>query len=122
MHNERRLEPNPWNAECPSREVVDMIGDKWVLLLLPKLAKGPQRNGDLMRAVEGISQKMLTQTLRKLEQSGLVHRHDFKEVPPRVEYEFTELGRTLNSLVQDLDQWVVENYYEIAAARENTNR
>ena len=79
--------PDPWAAACPSREVLAMIGDKWALLLMPKLAGGPKRNGELVRALQGISQKMLTQTLRDMERNGLVTRRDFHEVPPRVEYE-----------------------------------
>ncbi|MFN3945259.1 MAG: winged helix-turn-helix transcriptional regulator [Allosphingosinicella sp.] len=112
-----RLVPNPWDAACPSREVLAMVGDKWALLLMPKLADGPKRNGELIRALAGVSQKMLTQTLRDMERNGLVVRRDFQEVPPRVEYELTELGRSLGKVVAALDQWVVDNYYEVEKAR-----
>lgn len=112
-----RLVPNPWNAACPSREVLAMIGDKWALLLMPKLAEGPKRNGELIRALDGVSQKMLTQTLRDMERNGIVLRHDFRQVPPRVEYELTPLGKSLNAVVAALDGWVIENYYDVEQAR-----
>lgn len=111
------LQPNPWNAACPSRELLALVGDKWALLLMPKLAEGPKRNGELMRALDGVSQKMLTQTLRDMERNGLVLRRDFQEVPPRVEYELTSLGQSLGPVVASLDQWVVENYYAVQGAR-----
>lgn len=109
--------PNPWDAACPSREVLSMIGDKWALLLMPKLADGPKRNGELIRVLEGVSQKMLTQTLRDMERNGLVIRRDFQEVPPRVEYELTPLGRSLGKVVAKIDQWVVHNYRAVEQAR-----
>jgi len=99
-----------------------MIADKWVLLVLPLLAKGPKRNGELLRALDGISQKMLTQTLRGLEGDGLVVRRDFKEVPPRVEYELTELGRSLGKIVGQLDRWVIENYRDVERARRTSRK
>jgi len=111
------LTPDPWNADCPSRELLALIGDKWVLLLLPKLAQSPKRNGELMRALGGISQKMLTQTLRAMERDGLIARRDFGEVPPRVEYELTELGRSLAAPVAALDRWVVERFRAVERAR-----
>ena len=83
-----------------------------LLLLMPLLGAGPKRNSELMRAVQGISQKMLTQTLRELEERRLVVRRDFGEVPPRVEYELTALGRSLARVVNVLDQWVVDNYHQ----------
>ncbi len=94
-----------------------MIGDKWALLLMPKLAEGPKRNGELLRALDGVSQKMLTQTLRDMERNGMVLRRDFREVPPRVEYELTALGQSLGRVVAKLDQWVVENYHDVERAR-----
>lgn len=108
--------PDPWNAACPSRAVIGLLADKWVLLLVPLLRRGPQRNGDLLRGAEGVSQKMLTQTLRELERHGLVARHDYREVPPRVEYTLTPLGHSLADAVVALDDWVVRHYYEMADA------
>ncbi len=72
---------------------------------MPALRRGPKRNRDLMRLIEGVSQKMLTQTLRELERNGLVTRIDHREVPPRVDYELTELGRSLADAVRKLDAW-----------------
>jgi len=112
-----RPTPDPWSSACPSRELLAMVGDKWALLLLPQLADGPKRNGELIRALDGVSQKMLTQTLREMERNGLVLRRDFQQVPPRVEYELTPLGRSLGRLVAALDRWVVANFYEVERAR-----
>jgi DNA-binding HxlR family transcriptional regulator len=114
--------PNPWSAGCPSREVLDLLADKWVLLLVPLLHDGPRRNGDLLRGAEGISQKMLTQTLRSLVQHGLVTRRDFGEIPPRVEYALTPLGRSLSSTLGALDAWVVAHFGEIDSARRQYKR
>ena len=108
---------DPWNSACPSREVLAIIGDKWALLLLPVLAEGAQRNGELMRRIDGVSQKMLTQTLRGLERNGIVVREDFQEVPPRVEYRLTPLGASLGRVVGLLDQWVIENFRAVEKAR-----
>ena len=114
----RPLPPiDPWNPACPSRELLSMIGDKWVLLLIPRLSEGPRRNGELMRLLGGVSQKMLTQTLRDMERNGLVTRRDYHEVPPRVEYELTPLGRSLATVVSALCPWVVDNYRSVEKAR-----
>ena len=76
------------------------------------------RNGELLRIIGGVSQKMLTQTLRSLEGNGLVRRIDYLEVPPRVEYELTELGRSLSDTIKKLGVWAQENIAEVLAARE----
>lgn len=102
---------------CPSRAILELIADKWTLLILPALRRGRLRNGDLMRLIGGVSQKMLTQTLRELERNGLVNRIDHREVPPRVEYELTDLGRSLSDLMRDLDGWVEENLATVMEAR-----
>jgi len=81
--------------------IIDVLNDKSV------------RNGELMRAIEGISQKMLTQTLRELEEMQLVRRHDMRTVPPHVEYELTELGKTLRTKVCALDRWIEDNMFEL---------
>ena len=101
---------DPWRANCPSRAIIDILASKWVLLLLPTLRNGPRRNGELMRALEGVSQKMLTQTLRDLEHYGLVTRHNYAEVPPRVEYSLTRTGASLAEVVESLDHWVIKHY------------
>ena len=108
-----RPKANPWDASCPSRAVIEMLASKWVLLLVPLLRRGSKRNGDLMRGMPGVSQKMLTQTLRDLERSGLVTRHDFGEVPPKVEYALTPLGNSLAKAITTFDDWVIRHYYDM---------
>jgi DNA-binding HxlR family transcriptional regulator len=104
------VKANPYNAACPSQDILALIGAKWSMLLLCILKDGPVRSGELARRAGGISQKMLTQTLRELERHGIVHREDFGEVPPRVEYSLTTLGRSLSALVLQIERWVVSNY------------
>lgn len=99
------------------REVLDRIGDKWSLLVIGTLRNGSMRFGGLAATVEGISQRMLTLTLKHLVEDGLVDRTAYAEVPPRVEYELTELGRTLLPLVIALAQWAMAHHEEINANR-----
>ena len=110
-------EPNVYAEACPSRAILELIADKWTLLILPALRRGPKRNGDLMRQIGGVSQKMLTQTLRELERNGLVARLDHQEVPPRVDYELTDLGRSLSEAVRKLDSWAENHIPEVQTAR-----
>lgn len=109
--------PNVYAETCPSRAVLELIADKWTLLILPALRGGPMRNGDLMRHIGGVSQKMLTQTLRELERNGLVVRHDYQEIPPRVDYAVTELGRSLGEAMKRLDGWAEANFEKVIEAR-----
>lgn len=104
------IKPNPLIAACPSREIISVIGDKWSLMIIPLLLEGPRRNADLLRAIEGISQKMLTQTLKRLEYYNLVERHDYKLVPPHVDYRLTPLGQSLSKVITHLDLWVTDNF------------
>jgi len=99
-----------FNETCPSRGVLELIGGKWSLLILCSLRDGPVRTGALKRHISGISQKMLTQTLRELERHGLLERIDHGEVPPRVDYRLTRLGRSLQTLMSGLERWIVEHY------------
>lgn len=96
-------------ADCPARLAVEIIADKWSVVVLYALSKGPRRHGDLVDPIGGISRKMLTQTLRRLSRHGLVTRHAYSEVPPRVEYDLTELGRTLIQPIRDLTRWAEEH-------------
>ncbi|WP_405946460.1 helix-turn-helix transcriptional regulator [Streptomyces prunicolor] len=99
------------------REVLDRIGDKWSLLVIGTLRADPLRFGELEQAVAGISQRMLTLTLKNLVEDGLLVRTAYAEVPPRVEYELTELGRTLVPLVMALAEWAMANHEHINANR-----
>jgi DNA-binding HxlR family transcriptional regulator len=104
-------------ADCPTRTLLELIADKWALLVLHALHDGPARNGALLRRLHGISQKMLTQTLRDLERNGLVRRIDYQEVPPRVEYAATELGDGLGCKIASLAEWVNGNAAAVETAR-----
>lgn len=108
---------DPCVAACPSREILDRIGDKWSVLILGQLADGPRRFTELSRAIEGVSQKMLTQTLRGLERDGLVTRTVHASVPPRVDYELTRLGRTLSAPLHALEAWARDHMTDVVAAR-----
>ena len=104
-------------SACPTRHLLELIADKWALLALHALHDGPARNGVLLRRLDGVSQKMLTQTLRNLERNGLVKRIDYQEVPPRVEYQSTELGDSLGCKVAGLAFWVQDHIGDVEAAR-----
>ena len=97
---------NIFAQNCPSRKILDILANKWSLLVIHALEDGNVRNGQLMRKVEGISQKMLTQTLRELEVLNLVKREEFEIVPPHVEYRLTKLGKGLLEHVLDLGNWI----------------
>jgi len=101
---------NVYNRDCPSQSILALIGSKWSMLLLCSLRAGPARTHALKRRLNGVSAKMLTQTLRELERHGIVSREDFGEVPPRVEYSLTPLGRSLAALVVSIEEWVTDNY------------
>jgi DNA-binding HxlR family transcriptional regulator len=109
---------NAYIAECPSRQVLDAISDKWVTLVLSALADGPQRYSDLARHIAGVSQKMLTQTLRQLERDGLLTRTITPAVPVRVDYQLTTLGETIMPVVTAIKQWSEAHITEIHAARD----
>lgn len=105
------------NDECPIRNVVAQIGDKWSILILFSLVDGPDRFNSLKSRIEGISQRMLTQTLRDLERDGYVNRTVYAEVPVKVEYELTELGRGLSNSVWQVVSWADDHHDEIKKAR-----
>src|SRR5436190_16718169 len=111
---------NRWNTGegCPAvRDVLDRVGDKWSVLIVELLGDGPMRFSELRRSVEGISQRMLTLTLRGLERDGLIDRTVFPEIPPRVEYELTRLGKTLLEPIQGLAEWAERARTPIQEAR-----
>ncbi|MQY19775.1 winged helix-turn-helix transcriptional regulator [Nocardia macrotermitis] len=99
------------------REVLDRIGDKWTVLIISTLSTGPLRYSDLQASVPGISQRMLTQTLKHLERDGLLTRTAYPEVPPRVVYELTDLGRSLLDAVMAMAGWAAAHHREVAANR-----
>ena len=101
------------------REILARVGDKWSMLVIGVLHDGPLRFTHLHRKVDGISQRMLTQTLRSLERDGLVQRTSFPEIPPRVEYAATPLGTSLSEPVIRLVMWAAEHQGQILDAREN---
>src|SRR6266702_4543015 len=103
-------------------EVRARIGDKWTVLVVGVLGEGPKRFNELRRALGSISQRMLTLTLRGLERDGLVTRTVFPTIPPRVDYELTELGRGLQGPVRALGQWAAEHQSEIQGARARFDR
>ncbi|MFJ7248292.1 winged helix-turn-helix transcriptional regulator [Kitasatospora sp. NPDC098652] len=116
---EREPELDVFAQLCPSRELFAELADKWSMLILMSLsACGPQRFSELQRAVGGVSRKMLTQSLRSLERSGLVLRTVFPETPPRVVYDLLPLGRELAGLVAPLGRWTERRAGQMLAARE----
>ncbi|MGR5093734.1 winged helix-turn-helix transcriptional regulator [Vibrio maritimus] len=114
-NTERRVFYN--NSDCPVRNVVAQIGDKWSLLILFALVDGADRFNALKSRIEGISQRMLTQTLRDLEREGYVNRTVYPEVPVRVEYALTDLGRDLVKPLYNLVQWAESHQDEINRSR-----
>ncbi|MEU6583764.1 helix-turn-helix domain-containing protein [Nocardia sp. NPDC046763] len=115
---EARRAYDAYVQECPTRHLLDRISDKWVSLLLTALADEPRRYSDLSRIVAGVSQKMLTQTLRTMERDGLVSRAVTASVPVRVDYELTELGRSLLPVMQAIKSWAETHIEDVLAARE----
>jgi DNA-binding HxlR family transcriptional regulator len=108
---------NPYAADCPTRRILDRIGDRWTVLIIGVLGDGDARFSELRRRIAGISQKMLTQTLRGLERDGLVRRTVYPEVPVRVEYALTDAGRTLLEPLSALQNWAVEHLGDVSASQ-----
>lgn len=92
-------------ADCPARLAIEIIASKWAVVTLFALSDGPLRHGELVELIGGVSRKVLTQTLRRLQDHGLVERRVYKEAPPRVEYNLTELGDTLREPIAALTSW-----------------
>lgn len=118
MAKRSKPEPSVFDETCSARHALELIAGKWPMLIMTALAEGPMRNGELMRRIGGVSQKMLTQTLRELERNGLVVREDHQSVPPHVEYRLSGLGRSLSGALITLDRWAERNFPELDAARE----
>ncbi|MGV9297375.1 winged helix-turn-helix transcriptional regulator [Amycolatopsis sp. NPDC003676] len=110
---------DPYTRGCPSRDLLDRIGDKWSILVLGELGKaGPCRFTQLRNRLAGVSEKMLTQTLRALERDGIVRRTVYPTVPVRVEYALTPLGESLRAPLKALTEWSVLHLNEVLDARE----
>ncbi len=108
---------NPMNHACPIRDVLDRVGDAWSVLVLSELAKGPCRFNALLRVVDGISQRMLSVTLRRLERDGMVSRRVLPLAPPQVEYALTDLGHSLFASLAILKDWAATHQPSVRAAR-----
>ncbi|MEU4547474.1 winged helix-turn-helix transcriptional regulator [Nonomuraea dietziae] len=106
-----------YSAPCPSRAALDRIADKWTALIMGALGTGTMRYAELRQTVEGISEKMLTQTLRALERDGLVARTVYPTVPPKVEYRLTDLGRTLETPLAAVRDWAERYINDVNDAR-----
>ena len=107
-----------YQGNCPTRAILDRIADKWATLIIGILAQSESRRfNELKRTIGGISQKMLTQTLRDLERDGLVKRTVYAEIPPRVEYRLTDLGKTLCGPISALTQWAHDHIDEVKSAQ-----
>jgi DNA-binding HxlR family transcriptional regulator len=110
--------PDVFLADCPTRLTLEVVGGTWAVVVLYALADGPQRHGELVARVGGVSRKVLTQTLRRLQDSGLVERHEYAEFPPRVDYALTELGRTLEEPIAMLTRWARTYGADVVASQE----
>lgn len=119
---EPAIEWDPYAAACPTRIILDRIADKWTVLVLGLLVRAPMRFNALRREIEGLSQKVLSQTLKDMERDGLVRRQAFATVPVTVEYSITPLGKTLADVVGALTQWAEDNADAILAARKKYYR
>lgn len=112
-----RMAFNVYMENCPTRMVLDRIADKWALLILRLIAAEPLRFNQIRREIEGISQKVLSQTLKDLERDGLVSRRAFATVPVTVEYSLTELGRTLTDAASSISRWAETNIKAVMTAQ-----
>ena len=108
---------DPFDRACPSRLLLDRIGDKWSVLVITILGEGPHRFSQLRTRIDGISQKMLTQTLRALERDGMVSRTVYPEIPPRVGSELPSSGRSLTIPWQALTEWAVAHMPDVVRAQ-----
>ncbi len=107
-----------FDANCSTRLVLDRIGDRWTVLIVGVLSDGTRRFSELRNAIGGITPKVLTQTLRALERDGLVTRKVYAEVPPRVEYTLTDLGRSLITPIDEVRSWAEQNVEHILATQD----
>ena len=113
------IQPNVLSQDCASRRALELVSEKWTALVVYALVAGPKRHAELLRMIEGVSQKMLTQTLRRMEVDGLVERDVRDPDPPQhVEYRLTVLGETLAEPLVALCRWAMDHLDEVQDARE----
>lgn len=120
MDTARRFDA--FSATCPAREILASVANKWTVLVLAVLIEDTTRFNELRRRVQGVTQKALTQTLRDLERLGLVSRRIYAEVPPRVEYSLTPLGRSLVKILDDIKAWTETHAPDVMLARQRFDR
>lgn len=112
---------DPYNRDCPSRSLLDRVSSRWSILVIGTLAEGPRRFNEIAAAVDGVSQKMLAQTLRGLEHDGLVTRTVTAQVPVRVDYALTQAGRSLHEPLAALEEWVRTHMSDVEAAHRSAD-
>lgn len=115
--DQAKVEFDAYLAACPSRQLLDRIADKWVALVVKSLSDGPKRYSEISHQLVGVSQKMLTQTLRSLERDGMLTRSVTASVPVRVDYELTPLGQSLSGVLGQLKSWAEQHMPEVGRAR-----
>ena len=113
---------DPYQQGCPTRRILDRIGDRWTVLVVGALGDGTSRFSELKRRIEGISQKMLTQTLREMERDGLVVRTMHAQVPVRVDYRLTDAGLSLRAPLKALEEWSIEHLGSVLTAQQSYDR
>ncbi len=112
-----RIEYDLFLADCPARTTLSLVSDTWSVVVIHALGERPRRYSELQQRIGGISNKMLTQTVRKLERNGLVERRQIRSAPPGVEYRLTSLGETLLEPVRSLSRWAEQHTDEVLAAQ-----
>ena len=117
MASDGKVVPNVLDQKCESRQALDRLADKWTCLVVYALLDGPLRHGELKRKIDGISQKMLTQTLRSMEADGLVARTVVDVIPPHVIYSLTPLGETISGPLVAICRWAMDHLHEMQEAR-----
>jgi len=111
-----------FSENCPSRKVLEIISNKWTILIIQKIAIKTYRFGELTREIGGVSKKVLSETLRSLECNGFIIRKEYDVLPLKVEYSITELGKNLNIILTQISDWAIENIDKIYNARQNYTR
>lgn len=117
MEATAEIRPNVLDQNCESRQALVRLADKWTCLVVYALLGGPSRHGELKRTIEGVSQKMLTQTLRSMEADGLVQRRVIGVIPPHVEYSLTPLGQSLSEPLAAICRWAMDHVVDMQQAR-----